>query len=151
MDITARRNETGEFLLEMGYVTIEMPAEAVATLRDVIHKRLNQSSVLEQQALEKKVKAYRALANKMIHVEDLIIQQIAVQMTPEQLVTIARLAEGDKLYQKVIKNLSKQNSRQFQEDFEVMNRITEHQACVNMEKIVPLIKKAAQQQKMTHG
>ncbi len=148
MDVTARRSETGEYLLEMGYVSIELPAEAVATLSDMIHKRLNQSSSVEQQLLEKKIKAYRALANKMTHVDDRIIQQIAVEMTPEQLVTMTKLAEGERLFHKVVRNLSRQNARQFQEDFKAMDKITEHQASVNMEKIVPLIKAAAQKQKM---
>lgn len=151
MDIHASRTENGEYLLEMDFVTIELPSDAVGALRDIIHKRLDQSNSMERQALEKKITAYRALANKMIQVEDRIIQQIAIEISPEQLVTLAKLAPGEELYEKILQNLSRQNKRQFEEDFATMTKITEHQACVNMEKIVPLIKRVAQQQKQAQS
>lgn len=147
MEVSSKRNEAGEFLLEIGYVTISLPAEAVSSLKQVIGRRLNQTSDVEQQALDKKIAVYRELSNKLITTDDRIIQQVALQMTPEQLVTIARLSTGERLFHKIVRNLSRQNGSQFQEDYQAMDKITEHQACANMEKLVPLIRKAAQRQK----
>lgn len=86
----------------------------------------------------------------MSEVDDRIVQTFAPQVTPEQLVTIVRLAEGDVLREKVLRNLSKQNRRQFEEDYAALNKITVHQACLYREQLVPLIKKVAQQQKALH-
>lgn len=147
MEISAKRTETGEYLLEIGYVTIELPREAVSGLQQIISKRLGQGSDVDQQALQKKLKVYRDLANKLVSADDRIIQQVALQMSPEQLVTVARLAEGERLFHKIMRNMSRQNGKQFQEDYQALTKITEQQACVNMEKVVPLIRKAAQQQK----
>ncbi|MDX1796599.1 MAG: FliG C-terminal domain-containing protein [Hydrogenovibrio sp.] len=147
MEISAKRGTDGEYLLEMGYVTIELPYDAVRKLQSIIDKRLNQSSDVEQQSLDKKIKVYRELANKLVNTDDRIIQKVGVQMTPEQLVTIARLADGERLFHKIMRNLSRQNGKQFQEDFLAFDKITEHQACVNMDKVVPLIRQAAQEQK----
>lgn len=147
MEISAKRTETGEYLLEIGYVTIELPQEAVSGLQQIISKRLGQGSDVDQQALQKKLKVYRDLANKLVSADDRIIQQVALQMSPEQLVTVARLAEGERLFHKIMRNMSRQNGKQFQEDYQALTKITEQQACVNMEKVVPLIRKAAQQQK----
>ncbi|MBD3821476.1 MAG: hypothetical protein IE914_04355 [Thiotrichales bacterium] len=149
MEISAKRTETGEYLLEIGYVTIELPQEAVSGLQQIISKRLGQGSDVDQQALQKKLKVYRDLANKLVSADDRIIQQVALQMSPEQLVTVARLAEGERLFHKIMRNMSRQNGKQFQEDYQALTKITEQQACVNMEKVVPLIRKAAQQQKST--
>ncbi|BBN58853.1 FliG C-terminal domain-containing protein [Hydrogenovibrio marinus] len=147
MEISAKRTETGEYLLEIGYVTIELPQEAVSGLQQIISKRLGQGSDIDQQALQKKLKVYRDLANKLVSTDDRIIQQVALQMSPEQLVTVARLAEGERLFHKIMRNMSRQNGKQFQEDYQALTKITEQQACVNMEKVVPLIRKAAQEQK----
>lgn len=149
MEISAKRTETGEYLLEIGYVTIELPQEAVSGLQQIISKRLGQGSDVDQQAFQKKLKVYRDLANKLVSADDRIIQQVALQMSPEQLVTVARLAEGERLFHKIMRNMSRQNGKQFQEDYQALTKITEQQACVNMEKVVPLIRKAAQQQKST--
>lgn len=145
MEISAKRGTDGEYLLEMGYVTIELPYDAVTQLQLIIDKRLNQSSEIEQQSLDKKIHVYRELANKLVNADERIIQKVAVQMTSEQLVTIARLADGERLFHKIMRNLSRQSGKQFQEDFQAFDKITEHQACINMEKMVPLIRQAAKE------
>ncbi|MBD3754569.1 MAG: hypothetical protein IE937_02895 [Gammaproteobacteria bacterium] len=150
MEISAKRNHDGEYLLELGPVTLTLPSAAIKALTEVIDQRLNQSDEKEQQELQKKLAAYKALATKMSEVDDRIVQTFAPQVTPEQLVTIVRLAEGDVLREKVLRNLSKQNRRQFEEDYAALNKITVHQACLYMEQLVPLIKKVAQQQKALH-
>lgn len=147
MDVNARRGEAGEYLLEMGPVTFELSPQAVTTLQEVIHKRLNQSTDAETDSLNKKLVAYRGLASKMIAVDDRIMQKFATQVTPEQLVTLVRLADGDRLYDKVMRNLSRQNGSQFEQDYHDLNKITVHQACLYMEQVVPLIRRAAQEQK----
>lgn len=144
MEISAKRTKTGEYHVDIGYVTFELSKEAVTSLSQVISKRLNQGSDIEQQAIQRKLKIYRELANKLINAEDQIIQQIALRMLPEQLVTLARLAGGEGLFQKIVKNLSRQNRNQFQDDYQALNKISEYQACVNMEKVVPLIREVAQ-------
>ncbi|WEJ62303.1 FliG C-terminal domain-containing protein [Thiomicrorhabdus lithotrophica] len=151
MEISASRNKTGEYQLEIGPVIFSLPSDVVKALQQVIDQRLNQNSAIDDENTKRKLTAYRVLASKMIGVDDRIVQKFAPQVTPEQLVTIVRLAEGDGLYKKVAKNLSKQNRRQFEDDYVAMDKITEQHACLYMEQIVPLIKRAAQEQKELHS
>lgn len=146
MDIEAKRKESGEFELEIGPVVFSLPVEVVKGLSTLLEQRLNNPSVADDESHQRKLTAYRVLAGKMIGVDDRIVQKFAPQVTPEQLVTIVRLAEGDGLYNKVVKNLSKQNRRQFEEDYAALDKITEQNACLHMEHLVPLIKSAAQEQ-----
>ncbi len=146
MDIEAKRKETGEFELEIGPVVFSLPVEVVKGLSALLEQRLNNPSDADDESLQRKLTAYRVLAGKMIVVDDRIVQKFAPQVMPEQLVTIVRLAEGDGLYNKVVKNLSKQNRRQFEEDYATLDKITEQNACLHMEHLVPLIKSAAQEQ-----
>jgi flagellar motor switch protein FliG len=133
----------------MGPVTFSLPHEVVRALRDVIDQRLNNSGI-DDENLQRKLLAYRVLASKMTGVDDKVVQKFAPKVTPEQLVTIVRMAEGDGLYHKIVKNLSKQNARQFETDYAAMDKITEQHACLYMEQLVPLIKRAAQEQKELH-
>ncbi|MEA1988630.1 MAG: FliG C-terminal domain-containing protein [Pseudomonadota bacterium] len=147
MEISASRNKVAEYQLEIGPVMFSLPSDAVKALQQVIDQRLNQNSAVDDENTKRKMTAYRVLASKMTGVDDRIVQKFAPQVTPEQLVTIVRMAEGDSLFKKVAKNLSKQNRRQFEEDYAAMDKITEQHACLYMEQIVPLIKRAAQEQK----
>lgn len=147
MEVTAKRDERGEYELEIGPVTVTLPEKVLSALQKVIDQRLNQSSEAEDLALEKKIQAYRTLATKMAEVDDRIIQKFAPQVSSEELVTMVRLAEGNTLRDKVLNNLSKQNRRQFEEDEAALGPVTYQHACVYMEQIVPLIKQAAQDQK----
>lgn len=124
-----------------------MSNEIVKALYDVINQRLTESSSGDAALLEKKLAAYKALASKMRAVDDRVIQKFAVQLLPEQLVTLVKLSGSDSFYQKTLRNLSKQNGRQFENDFKELTQITTQQACIYMEQIVPLIKKAAQEQR----
>jgi flagellar motor switch protein FliG len=146
MDIEAKRKESGEFELEIGPVVFTLPVEVVKALNTLLEERLNNPSAADDESHKRKLTAYRELASKMIGVDDRIVQKFSPQVTPEQLVTIVRLAEGDALYQKVVKNLSKQNRRQFEADYADLDKITEQQACLHMEQLVPMIKLAAQEQ-----
>jgi flagellar motor switch protein FliG len=148
MDIEAKRKESGEFELEIGPVMFSLPVEVVEALHTLLEQRLNHPSVADDESHQRKLTAYRALASKMIGVDDRIVQKFAPQVAPEQLVTIVRLAEGDGLYNKIVKNLSKQYRRQFEEDYAALDKITEQNACLHMEQLVPLIKSAAQEQKV---
>ncbi len=148
MDIKAWRDESGQFQLEMGPVIFTLHEEAIEGIRKVIDQRLHHSSELDEEGGRRKIKAYRVLASKMASVDDRIVQKFAAQVSPEQLVTIVRLAEGDALYQKVLKNLSKQNRRQFEEDYKAMDKISEHHACLHMEQVITLIRRAAEEQKL---
>lgn len=148
MEILAKKDQSGLNLLEIGPVTIEMSNEVVKALYAVINQRLNESSAAEDAILQKKLMAYKALASKMRAVDDRIIQKFAVQLLPEQLVTLVKLSESDSFYEKILRNLSKQNRRQFEIDYKEFNQITVHHACIYMEQIVPLIKKAAQEQRL---
>ena len=151
MEISASRNKMGEYQLEIGPVTFSLPSDVAKALQQVIDQRLNQNSAIDDENTKRKITAYRVLASKMIGVDDRIVQKFAPLVTPEQLVTIVRLADGDEFYKKVVKNLSKQNRRQFEEDYASMDKITEQHACLYMEQIVPLIKRAAQEQKELHS
>jgi len=147
MEITAKRDHDGIFILETGPVSFELPEQALETLQKVVSQRLGQKTSSSSESLSRKVNTYRNLATKMVSVDDRILQSFLPQATPEQLVTLVRLAEGERLFHKVMRNMSRQNGQQFQQDYQDLNQITEHQACLYMEQIVPLIKKAAQEQK----
>ncbi len=151
MEISASRDKTGAYQLEIGPVTFSLPVDVIQALHQVVDERLNSHSKVDEAGLERKLTAYRVLASKMTGVDDRIVQKFAPKVTPEQLVTIVRLAEGDALYQKVLRNLSKQNRRQFEADYQAMDKITEHNACLYMEQIVPFIKLAAKEQKELHA
>jgi flagellar motor switch protein FliG len=147
MDINIRKLKSGELQLDFGMVMLNLPPQVIKVLQQVVEKRLNMSGELERQSIKKKLMIFRDLANKLAHMDDRILQKILPQLKPEQLVTLVRLSEGDYFYKKVLQNLSKANRRQFEEDYERLNRITEHQAVIYMEQIIPLLKKAAQEQK----
>ena len=151
MEIAAKRNKNGVYQLELGPVTFSLNEPAVEALHSVIKQRLHNSNDVDTQNIKRKLQAYKLLASKMSAVDDVIIQKFAPQVTPEQLVTVVRLAEGDMLQQKVLKNLSAQNRRQFEEDYNRLDKITEHNACIYMEQLVPMIKKAAEEQKRIHN
>ncbi|WP_321326253.1 FliG C-terminal domain-containing protein [Thiomicrorhabdus sp.] len=147
MEIAASRTHSGEYQLEIGPVIFTLPKEAISALQQVVEQRLHQNNSIDEENIKRKLEAYRMLATKMAGVDGRVIQKFAPKVSPEQLVTITRLAEGDVLYQKVCKNLSKQNRRQFEDDYKSMDKITEQHACLHMEQLVPLIKRAAQEQK----
>lgn len=147
MDISASRNQTGENVIEIGPITLTLTDEVVQSLQNVIHKRLSQTDEEEAAMLAKKMLAYKALANKMSGIDDRVMQKLAVQLKPEQLITMVRLADGPALYEKILNNLSKSNRTQFTEDYRSLDKITHHQALMYMEQIVPFIKSAAQEQK----
>ncbi|BBP46742.1 hypothetical protein THMIRHAS_21150 [Thiosulfatimonas sediminis] len=150
MEITAKHGQEGELLLEIGPVTFSLPNEVAETLNQVIVQRLNEGENSSHQVLQKKLLTYRQLANKMAQVDDLVVQKFAPKVSAQQLVTITRLANGDVLYNKVMRNLAKQSRRQFEEDYAAMDKITEAQACLYMEQLIPVIKQAAQEQKRLH-
>ena len=143
MEIKTKRAKDGTFQLSMGYVTFQLPEDVLLKLKDVISVRLNQSSEVDNANHERKIAGYRALANKLVNSNERVVQEFSVALTTEQLVTIARLAEGTSMQDKIIRNLSKQNGQQFKLDIEQMNPITEHQAIINMEQAIPVIRAVA--------
>ncbi len=147
MDIEIHRLKNGDIRLDFGPVMLHLTPDVVRALQQVVDRRLNMSGEAERAALKRKLAIFRDLANKLAHMDDRVLQKVLPQLTPEQLVTLVRLSEGDYFYGKVLRNLSKTNRRQFEEDYERLNRITEHQAVIYMEQIIPLLKKAAQEQK----
>ena len=147
MDIDIRRLKDGRIQLDFGRVMLNLPPAAIEALQQVVEKRLNMSGEAERAAIRKKLAVFRDLANKLARMDDRILQWILPQLTPEQLVTLVRLSDGDYFYQKVLRNMSKTNRRQFEEDYQRLDRITQHQAVIYMEQIIPLLKQAAKRQK----
>ena len=146
MEVHAKRLEDGEYLLDMGPVSLTLQEPVLEQLYDVIEQRLHRSGKQEAESLNKKLNAYRALAKKLVSVNDRILQALLPQLSPEQMVTMVRLA-GSEMFEKVQRNLSRQNANQFAEDYHDFNKITVHQAILHIEQIMPLIKRAAQEQK----
>lgn len=147
MEITAKKEQNGHLILGFGQVSFELPENAIESLQKLISDRLAQTAGGNVEGLQRKIKTYRNLATKMIVVDDVVLQSMLPKLKPEQLVTMVRLADGERLFHKVIRNLSRQNGKQFQQDYLDFDQITEHQACVYMEQIIPYIKEAAQMQK----
>jgi flagellar motor switch protein FliG len=147
MEIAVKKLTNGNFALEIDAVMIELEPAVVKSLHEVIDRHLSQSTQMSDEATQKKLQVFKALANKMVEADDRVLQQFLPKLKPAQLVTLVRLSDGQKLYDKVTKNLSRTNVRQFEEDYQAMDKITVHQAIINMEQIIPLLKEAIAQQK----
>jgi len=147
MEIATKRTKDGEYLLSMGYVTFELPENFLKELTEIISVRVNKSSEIDNENLQKKIVAYKKLANKLVVSNYRVIQDFAVTLETEQLITLARLADGDSMYDKIIHNLPKQNASQFEADYKEMGGITEHQAILNMEAAIPIIRRVANKAK----
>lgn len=147
MEIAVKKLTNGDFALEIDAVMIELEPAVVKSLHEVIDRYLSHSAQVNDEATQKKLQVFKALANKMVEADDRVLQQFLPKLKPAQLITLVRLSDGQKLYDKVTKNLSRTNVRQFEEDYQVMDKITVHQALINMEQIIPLIKEAVAQQK----
>ncbi|WP_319558494.1 FliG C-terminal domain-containing protein [Thiomicrorhabdus sp.] len=147
MEISARRGDDGAYILQLGNVEFDLPEDAVDALYEVVDQRLHHAENLDDENLKEKITFYHNLATKIAGIDDRLVQKFAPKVSAEQLVTIARLAEGDVLYNKILRNLSRQNRRQFEDDYAHMDKITEQHACYHMEQMVPLIKQAAAEHK----
>ena len=146
MEISVKKLKNQNFALEVGPVTIEVTPEVVKNLHEVINLYLKDGQS-QSADLEKKLSVFRALADKLVRANDRVLQHFLPKLTPGQLVTLVRLSTDQKLYQKVLKNLSRTNARQFEEDYREMDKITQHQAVVYMEQIIPQLKAAIAEQK----
>lgn len=143
MEIHSKRTKKGQYQLTIEFVTFQLSEKALFRLKEVIAVRLNQSSDVDNVNLERKLEAYRKLSNKLVLSNDRVVQEFSLTLSTEQLVTIARLADGNKMFEKIMRNLSRQNGNQFQIDFNEMAGITENQAVINMEMAIPVIRKIA--------
>jgi flagellar motor switch protein FliG len=151
MEIKAKRQAAGDFIIEVGPVIFNLPENVVQALNQVITDRFSRVTEQDKKITEKRLEAYRALAAKFCQIEDAVIQQVLTQIAPEQMVTLARITGDRSVYQKILKNLSRQNGRQFEDDYARIKKITVHQASVQMENMVPILKKAIQQRKSGLG
>ena len=142
MEVSAQKNPEGGYYLEMGNVTFVLPEGAIEKIQQVISQRLTQSSVKDEAAMKRKIMAYRNVAAKLVSADDRIVQDFILKLETEQLVTVTRLG-GDKLFDKIVRNLSRQGQSQFEDDFNRLSEITEHKAILNMEKIIPILKEVA--------
>lgn len=147
MEVAARYSVEGLYELEIGPITLEIDSSVLTALQQVVSKRLDDSEGHETEQLDKCIESYRVLATRMAGVDDRIVQKFAPKVGSSQLITMVRLAKGDNLRNKVLKNLSKQNKRQFEEDEAALGEISYQSACMYMEQMVPFIKQAAREQK----
>lgn len=147
MEISAKHLKTNEFEINISFVSFDLSLDSIKALNNVVSARLSSADSNELDEQDRKISAYRALNDKMAKVDNRIMQKLLVQMTASQQVTMARLSTNQVLYEKILGNLSKQNQRQFEEDFKHLDKISYHQAIVNMEQVLPMIKKAAKEQK----
>lgn len=147
MDIKAKRNKTGEYMIEIGPAIFNLPQNVVEALYNVISNRSLASIEQDKARMEKRLTAYRSLANKLGTIEDAIMQSLLTQIRPEQMVTLARIAQSKDVYNKIVRNLSRQNARQFEEDYGRLGKISVHQAGTHMEQMLPILKKAIQARK----
>jgi len=147
MEVKVKKLKNQNFAIEITPVTLEVSAGVVRELYKVIDHHLSVTASSSNEALEKKLSVFRALADKLVHANDRVLQHFLPKLTAAQLVTLVRLSTEQRLYQKVLKNLGRTNGRQFEEDYREMDRITVHQAVVNMEQIIPQLKAAIAEQK----
>lgn len=146
MEVNAERLADGRYLLDLGPVSFHLDGPTIEQLNQVVSQRLHQSDETEAAALQKKLNAYRKLAQKLVSMDDRVLQKLLPQLSPEQTVTLVRLST-DGMYDKVCRNFSRQNAKQFEDDYQAFDKITLHQATLYMEQMMPMIKQAAQEQK----
>lgn len=144
MDIKAKRQQSGQYVIEVGPTIFNLPENVVEALNKVITERFRVMTDQDKERMQKRLTAYRALAGKLTQIENALMQDLLTQISSEQMVTLARIAEGDEVYKKIVANLSRQNARQFEEDFKRLDKISIHQASTQMEKMVPILKKVIQ-------
>lgn len=147
MEIKAKRQQSGNYVVEVGPTIFNLPENVVEALSKVIRERFKVVTEQDKERMQKRLTAYRALAGKLTQVENALMQDLLNQVSSEQMVTLARIAQGDEVYKKIVANLSRQNARQFEEDFKRLNKISLHQASTQMEKMVPILKKVIQARK----
>lgn len=144
MEIKAKRQQSGNYVVEVGPTIFNLPENVVEALSKVIRERFKVVTDQDKERMQKRLTAYRALAGKLTQIENALMQDLLTQISSEQMVTLARIAQGDEVYKKIVANLSRQNARQFEEDFKRLNKISIHQASTQMEKMVPILKKVIQ-------
>ncbi|WP_029933778.1 FliG C-terminal domain-containing protein [Thiomicrospira pelophila] len=147
MEIKAKRQQSGNYVVEVGPTIFNLPENVVEALSKVIRERFKVVTEQDKERMQKRLTAYRVLAGKLTQVENALMQDLLNQISSEQMVTLARIAQGDEVYKKIVANLSRQNARQFEEDFKRLERISLHQASTQMEKMVPILKKVIQARK----
>lgn len=147
MDIKAKRQQSGQYVIEIGPTIFNLPENVVEALNKVITERFRVMTDQDKERMQKRLTAYRALAGKLTQIENALMQDLLNQISSEQMVTLARIAEGDEVYKKIVANLSRQNARQFEEDFKRLDKISLHQASTQMEQMVPTLKKVIQARK----
>lgn len=144
MDIKTKRQQSGQYVIEVGPTIFNLPENVVEALNKVITERFRVVTVQDKERMQKRLTAYRNLAGKLTQIEDALMQDLLNQISSEQMVTLARIAQGDEVYKKITANLSRQNARQFEEDFKRLDKISIHQASTQMETMVPILKKVIQ-------
>lgn len=144
MEIKAKRQQSGNYVVEVGPTIFNLPENVVEALSKVIRERFKVVTEQDKERMQKRFTAYRALAGKLTQIENALMQDLLNQVSSEQMVTLARIAQGDEVYKKIVANLSRQNARQFEEDFKRLDKISLHQASTQMEQMVPILKKVIQ-------
>ncbi|MBE0493126.1 MAG: hypothetical protein IBX48_02185 [Thiomicrospira sp.] len=144
MEIKAKRQQSGQYVIEVGPTIFNLPETVVEALNKVIRERFKVVTEQDKERMQKRLTAYRALAGKLTQIENALMQDLLNQISSEQMVTLARIAVGDEVYKKITANLSRQNARQFEDDFKRLDKISIHQASTQMEKMVPILKKVIQ-------
>jgi flagellar motor switch protein FliG len=147
MDIRAEKQPDNSIMLHLDFVSYKLSNTVAVNLKNILDHRLNNNSEAELESLEIKIRHYRELANKLNSLDAIVIQTFLLELNTKQKVILARLAAADSFYNKILLNLSKQNQKQFKEDYDEYDEITYHQAALEMERMIPLIRKAAQKQR----
>lgn len=147
MEIRGKRQKNGDFMIEVGPTIFNLPENVVKALADLLKNRSARSAEQDKVRMEKRLDAYRGLAQKLSALDDALVQSVLGQITPDKMVTLARLAPGDAVYNKILKNLSRQNGRQFADDYKRTDRISVHQASTQMEQMIPVLRRAIQARK----
>lgn len=151
MEIKAKRQKNGDYVIEVGPTIFSLPENVVEGLNKVINDRFKTVTPQDKERMEKRLVAYRNLAAKLSTIEDAIMQNLLNQISPEQMVTLAKINQDGAVYQKILRNLSRQNARQFEEDFKRAGKTSVHQASTQMEQMIPVLKKAIQVRKQVQA
>lgn len=147
LEVKGKRLKNGQFLVEIGPAIFQMPEAVVTGLAQALKDRQISSQDADKQRAQKRLDGYRALATKISEMEDAVIQNVLSQITPAQIISLARISQSKAVYNKIVNNLSRQNSRQFEEDYRENKPISVHQASMHMEVMLPIIRRAVRLRK----
>lgn len=136
-------NLESEYVIELDCAILTLPQAHVQALQRGIEARLRRGANGDMAQYKKKLVVYAQLLNKLVDMNDIKMQEFLRKIKSEQAVIMAKVAGGNSLKEKFMRNMPMQTRRVFEDDYDEMQKITLHQAVNYVEEVLPLLKSLA--------